>query len=219
MRAVKRRSGQSSQDLDVEQRHVSQNLQLCDAAQVLDSVFVVQLVVSVNGNSELLRVTQDDHLHTEHTEHTEPLCWVRSRCQQEVYASYSWMMERVCEDLSVESVLWVLHVSLEFVRQLNRQQKVIHCVNNDNQIYIIDLICIRQRLWQSIQHKWHQLMSLSGTHHHGLICSCFTPFLGHIVFSFLFGLKQLQRVSDRCFSSSSMFEFLFTFLWAQWTSD
>lgn len=46
--------------------YVSQNLQLRDPLQVLDSVFVVQLVEPVDGHSELLRVTQDDDLHTKH---------------------------------------------------------------------------------------------------------------------------------------------------------
>lgn len=46
--------------------YVSQNLQLRDPLQVLDSVFVVQLVEPVDGYSELLRVTQDDDLHTKH---------------------------------------------------------------------------------------------------------------------------------------------------------
>lgn len=54
--------GQRSEQLDILQRDVSHHLQLGDAAQVLDPVFVVQLVEPVNGHSELLRVTQDDHL-------------------------------------------------------------------------------------------------------------------------------------------------------------
>lgn len=51
-----------SEDLDVQQPDVSQNLQLRDPLQLLDSVFVVQLVEPVDGHSELLRVTQDDDL-------------------------------------------------------------------------------------------------------------------------------------------------------------
>ena len=51
-----------SEHPDVHQRHVSQNLQLTDPAQVLDPVLVVQLVESVNGDSEVLRVAEDDHL-------------------------------------------------------------------------------------------------------------------------------------------------------------
>lgn len=56
-----------SEDLDIQQRDVSLHLQLGDAAQVLDSIFVVQLVEPVDSDSELLRVTQDDHLRRKRT--------------------------------------------------------------------------------------------------------------------------------------------------------
>lgn len=53
---------QSSEDLHVHQRDISQHLHLCDPAQVLDPVLVVQLVNPINSNFEVLRVAEDDDL-------------------------------------------------------------------------------------------------------------------------------------------------------------
>lgn len=59
--------GGGSEDLDIEQSDVSHHLHLVDPAQLLHSVFVVELVDAVHGHSELLCVTHDDHLHRKHT--------------------------------------------------------------------------------------------------------------------------------------------------------
>lgn len=58
-----------SEHPDVQQRNISQNLQLRDAGQVLHSVFVVHLVLSVHGHPEVLRVAHDDHLQRDNTRH------------------------------------------------------------------------------------------------------------------------------------------------------
>lgn len=55
----------ASEHPDIQQRDVSQHLQLADGAQVLDSVFVVELVESVNGHPEVLQVAQHDNLQGE----------------------------------------------------------------------------------------------------------------------------------------------------------
>lgn len=61
--------GQRSEQLDILQHDISQHLQLGDAAQILDPVFVIQLVKPVNSDSELLGLTQDDHLETKTHHH------------------------------------------------------------------------------------------------------------------------------------------------------
>lgn len=54
--------GQGSPQLDIQQLQVSQDLQLSNAAQVLDTVLIVQLVDPVHRYLELVGLTQDDHL-------------------------------------------------------------------------------------------------------------------------------------------------------------
>lgn len=58
-----------SEHPDVQQRNISQHLQLRDAGQVLHSVLVVRLVLSVHGHPEVLRVAHDDHLQRDKTRH------------------------------------------------------------------------------------------------------------------------------------------------------
>lgn len=55
-----------SDNLDVVQCHVSFHFHLCDAPQLLHSVFVVQQVAPIHCHFELLRVTKNDDLRNKH---------------------------------------------------------------------------------------------------------------------------------------------------------
>lgn len=87
-----------SDDLDVQQMYVSQNLQLRDPLQVLDSVFVVQLVEPVDGHSELLRVTQDDDLHTKHNI-IIIICNPKNKRTIEYFKPWNCLFSDLCENI------------------------------------------------------------------------------------------------------------------------